>query len=205
MTLAGFLLFAGIYTVAVASPGPGIAAIVARALGSGLTGMPWFILGFILGDFTLLLLAAFGLAVLVQTFAGLLTAIKLAGAAYLVYLAWTLWTAPAKAPGEGVAAGRADSPWRLFLTTYSLTIGNPKAIVFFMAVLPTIVDLGSISFATILEIGFAIVLVMTLVLGGYAIAADRARRLLTDAASVRKLNRVTAVVLAGAAAAVARG
>ncbi len=61
MTLTGLLVFAVAYAMAVASPGPGIAAIVARALGNGMRGMGAFILGFVAGDLTLFLVAAFGL------------------------------------------------------------------------------------------------------------------------------------------------
>lgn len=202
MTLTGLMLFAGIYVAAVASPGPGIAAIVARSLGHGLRGIGYFIAGFVAGDLTLMLVAATGLAVIVQAFGPLLLTIKLAGAAYLLYLAWKLWHAPAVASDAGTAS-TGDSPWRLFLTSYSVTVGNPKAIVFFMAILPTIVDLRSIDAAHIAEIGLAIVLLMPLVLGAYALAANRARQLFTEPNSIRAVNRATAAVMAGAAAVVA--
>jgi threonine/homoserine/homoserine lactone efflux protein len=205
MTLTGLLMFTGIYVAAVATPGPGIAAVLARALGHGLAGLPFFIAGFVLGDLTLMLLAVTGLAVLVNAFAGVLFAIKLAGAAYLLYLAWKLWNASVSEPGAPAGtSGQPDSPGRLFLTTYSLTVGNPKAIVFFMAVLPTVVDLSTITPPIVAELAALIVLTMPVVLGAYAFAADRARRLFKDARSVRILNRSTAVIMAGAAAAVAR-
>ena len=202
MTLNGLLIFAGIYAAAVASPGPGIAAIVARSLGHGLSGIGFLIAGFVAGDFTLMVLAATGLAVIVQAFGPLLLAIKLAGAAYLVFLAWKLWNAPARATDTGTDT-REESPWQLFLGTYSLTVGNPKAIVFFMAILPTVVDLRAMDAWKLGQISAVIVCVMPCVLGGYALAAARARKLFTSPASIRKVNRATAIVMAGAAAAVA--
>ena len=203
MTLTGLLLFAMIYMAAVASPGPGTVAILARALGHGLSGMAFFVAGFVLGDLTLMVLAATGLSVVVQAHAGLVTVIKLLGAGYLLFTAYKLWTSPPKVPGVA-AAVRDESPLRLLLASYSLTVGNPKAIVFFMAILPTIVDLTSISPTAILELGVVICVAMPCVLLSYALAADRARRLFTDAGSIRILNRATAVIMAGAAAAVAR-
>ena len=202
MSLAGLFLFVGIYAAAVATPGPGIAAILARALGHGLKGMSFLIAGFVAGDLTLMLLAATGLAVLVQTFGPLLLAIKVAGAAYLLYLAWKLWRAPVEAAGAPAENSREESPWRLFLGTFSLTVGNPKAIVFFMAILPTIVDLRTVDAQRMAEIALVIVLVMPCVLGAYAFAAARARRMFTRPSSIRTVNRATAVVMAGAAAAV---
>jgi threonine/homoserine/homoserine lactone efflux protein len=195
---------AAIYALAVASPGPGVAAILARALGHGLSGMGFFIAGFLLGDFVLLLLAATGLAMLVQAYAQLLVLIKLAGAAYLLVLAWKLWRALPNGPHDPVVQKPANSPWGLFLASFSLTVGNPKAIIFFMAILPTIVDLRTIGPLTVVEIAGVMSAILPGILGGYALAADRARRLFRDGKSIRVLNRTTALVMAGAAAAVAR-
>jgi threonine/homoserine/homoserine lactone efflux protein len=50
MPLSSLVLFAGLYAVAVATPGPGVAAIVARVLGRGLRGIVPFIAGFVVGD-----------------------------------------------------------------------------------------------------------------------------------------------------------
>ena len=203
MTLSGLLVFAGIYVAAVASPGPGIAASLARALGHGLKGIAFFIAGFVAGDLTLMLLAATGLAVVVQTFGPLLLAIKLAGAAYLAYLAWRLWHAPAVVADSPAGTSTEESPLRLFFGTFSLTVGNPKAIVFFMAILPTIVDLRTIDAWRMAEIGLVVVLLMPAVLGAYALAAARARKLFTQPSSICTVNRASALVMAGAGAVVA--
>ena len=202
MTLPGLLLFAGIYVPAVATPGPGIAAIIARSLGRGLKGIGYFIAGYVAGDLTLMLIAATGLAVIVQAYAPIQLAIKFAGAAYLLYLAWKLWHAPAVAR-DLAKTTTEDTPLRLFLTSYSVTVGNPKAILFFMAILPSIVDLRSIDAISIAEIALVIIALMPIVLGAYALAADRARRLFTEPSSIRTVNRATAAVMAGAAAVVA--
>ena len=96
------------YALAVATPGPGIAAIIARSLAHGSKGAPAFIAGFMIGDLTWFAIAATGLAALARTAATLFVAIKWAGVAYLLYLAWKLWTAPAErvavADDDGAAA-----------------------------------------------------------------------------------------------------
>lgn len=203
MTLAGLLIFAAAYAMAVSSPGPGIAAIVARALGNGLTGIAPFILGFILGDLTLFWVAAFGLAAVAQAHTGVLTLIKYAGAIYLLYLAYRLWTAPVAVVETDVPPRESVQGLRLFLTSYSLTVGNPKPIVFFMALLPTIVDLKRLDFVGVLEITGVIVVVITAILALYAVAAARARTLFRSTRAVRALNRGTGAMMACAAAAVA--
>lgn len=202
MTLAGLLIFAAAYAMAVASPGPGIAAIVARALGNGLAGIAPFILGFILGDLTLFWVAAFGLAAVAQAHAGVLTLIKYAGAIYLLYLAYKLWTAPAAVVEADAPRERAGG-FRLFLTSYSLTVGNPKPIVFFMALLPTIVDLERLDLMGVIEITGVIVVIITAILALYAVAAARARTLFRSTRALRALNRGTGAMMACAAAAVA--
>ena len=202
MDPAGLLAFAAIYLVAVASPGPGIALVVARSLGRGLHGLPWFVAGFVVGDLILFALAAGGLAFVAHSFEGLFTAVRLIGAAYLAYLAWRLWNAPVVADTSAVAALR-ESPLQAFLSSLSLTLGNPKAIIFFLSVMPLVVDLARVdpsafaAMAAIMVLVFAPVLVLT------ALMADRARRLLRSPRALRRLNRGTATVMVGAAIAVA--
>ena len=90
MSLSSLCLFAGVYFLAVATPGPGIAALVSRVLAHGLRGVAPFIAGFVVGDLIWLTIAATGLAVVAHEFATLFVALKFAGAAYLLYVAWGL-------------------------------------------------------------------------------------------------------------------
>ena len=87
MTLYGLAVFSIVYALAVASPGPGVAAIVARSLVRGTRGAPAFIAGFVIGDLVWFTIAVTGLAALAQTASAVFAAIKYAGAAYLLYLA----------------------------------------------------------------------------------------------------------------------
>src|ERR1041384_2337584 len=96
MSLYGLLTFCAVYALAVATPGPGIAAIIARSLAHGSKGAPAFTAGFVVGDLVWFSIAATGLAALARTAATLFIAIKWAGVAYLLYLAWKLWTEPAE-------------------------------------------------------------------------------------------------------------
>jgi threonine/homoserine/homoserine lactone efflux protein len=180
MDLAGLLVFAVAYLMATASPGPGVAAVVARTLARGPGGSAGFIAGFVLGDLVWFAVAASGLALLAETFAALFTAIRYAGAAFLLFLAWKLWTAPAVVPGAEPA--RPEKGARLFLAGLAITLGNPKVIVFFLALLPTVVDLPSLTpggFAAIASLSAAI---LTSVLVAYTLAAARASGLLTSPA-----------------------
>src|SRR5215212_3611358 len=89
------ILFAGALAVAAASPGPAITALVARVLVRGTAGAAAFMFGLAVGDVVWLTAATLGLAFIARTFALAFIALKYAGAAYLLYLAWRMWTAPA--------------------------------------------------------------------------------------------------------------
>jgi len=203
MSLYGLALYCLVYALSVASPGPGVAAVVARSLTRGARGAPAFIAGFLVGDLMWLTVAATGLAAIAQTAQLLFAAVKYAGAAYLLYLAWRMWTAPAEAPREA-EVDASQRPFRLFLASLSLTLGNPKTMVFFLALLPTVVRLEDLTLAGFLEIAALSALILPVVLGAYVVAAVRARRLLQSPRAVRLVNRGGATVMAGAAVAVAR-
>lgn len=203
MSLYGLSIFAFVYLLAVASPGPGVAAIVARVLGRGTRGAPAFIAGFLVGDLIWLTLAATGLAMIAKAAYTVFVVIKFAGAAYLLYLAYRLWTAPPSLMSDEAAAARRERPIQLFVGSLALTMGNPKTMVFFLAVLPTVVELKHLTVGGFLEIALVSCVVLPTVLGSYAYFAHRARKHLTRPESVRWVQRGTGVVMAGAAVAVA--
>jgi threonine/homoserine/homoserine lactone efflux protein len=202
MAVHSLMLFCVVYLVAVATPGPGIAAIVARVLGRGSVGLAPFIAGYVVGDLTWFTLAATGMAMLARSAHTLFLVIRYAGAAYLLYLAYRLWTAPTSLPEEG-AVVPVERGSQLFLASLSLTLSNPKAMIFYLALLPTVVDLPNLTLAAFLEVALALGLILCAVLLAYAIAALRARRLFRSSRTLRWLNRSTGTVLAGAAIAVA--
>ena len=79
IALHSLLLYCGIYAVAIATPGPGIFAIIARALGGGFRSTIPAVLGNTLGDLILMSLSALGLAMVARQMGGLFLAVKLAG------------------------------------------------------------------------------------------------------------------------------
>jgi len=202
MDLAGLLVFAAAYLLAVASPGPAVAAVVARTLARGPAGSAGFIAGFVLGDLLWFAVAASGLALLAETFAALFTAIRYGGAAYLLFLAWKLWTAPAVPAAEAPPA-RPEKGGRLFLAGLAVQLGNPKVIVFFLALLPAVLDLQALTPGGFAAVALLSAAMLSGVLAAYTLAAARARRLLTSPRAVRAVNRGGGAAMAGAAVAVA--
>ena len=203
MSIYGLLIFSSVYLLAVATPGPGVAAIIARSLARGSQGAVAFIAGFWIGDLIWFSVAATGLAALAQTARVVFVVIKYAGAVYLLYLAYRLWTAPPAAVTEQQAVDTGQKPMQLFLGSLALTMANPKTAIFFLALLPTVVRLEELTVFGFLEIVAVISIVLPLVLGGYVFLAARARRMFKSERAVRNLNRSTGAAMACAAVAVA--
>jgi threonine/homoserine/homoserine lactone efflux protein len=113
-----------------------------------------------------------------------------------------LWSAPAERVEVASSDGR-EHGWRAFMASLLLTLANPKTILFFVALLPTVIDLASMNLLRFVEISAAMCLVLPAVLGAYAFLAARARELFTTPKAVRRLNRSSGMAMAGAAVVVA--
>ncbi|MCA1299871.1 LysE family translocator [Stappia indica] len=203
MDITALIVFASALFVAAVIPGPGIAAIVARVLSRGRDGALAFCFGVALGDVIWLGLAVAGLAVVANTFATVFLAIKYLGAAYLVYLAWKMWRAPADAGLASVVRPASESRLNLVFGGLAVTLGNPKVIVFYLALLPNIIALETVTVLGYVELSAVTFAVLAVVLGGYCLLAERARGLMSSPRAVRLLNRVAGSVMAGAAVAIA--
>jgi threonine/homoserine/homoserine lactone efflux protein len=201
MTLPALLALAGAVFVLGITPGPGVFAGVARALASGLGPALSFTAGMLVGDVLLLLLAVFGLAAVAQTMGELFVLVKIAGGAYLVWLGIKLWRM--EPTPVGAAATTAPGFWRTSLGGLLLTLGNPKAILFYAAFLPSFIDVTRLDAADIALAVIVVCTVLFLVMLGYCSLAARARRLFQSRRAMRALNRGAGTLMIGAGVAVA--
>lgn len=201
MDLSALLIFAGALALAAGSPGPSVAALVARVISRGHRGVIPFIAAMWIGEAVWLALAVFGLSVIAQTFHWAFLIIKYLGLAYLAYLAFKMWTAPVTVQ-EGELP-KADSSFRLFLTGLAITLGNPKIMIFYMALLPTIVDLAHVSLIGWGELTVTMFLVLAAIDLSYVLLAARARQFIRSAKAMRLANRCSALAMGGAAVAMA--
>ncbi len=201
MELTSLVVFAGALLVAAGSPGPSIAALVARVISKGFRDVFPFLAAMWIGEAIWLSMAVFGLAFVAQSFHMAFVVLKWAGVAYLCWLAWKMWTAPLTIR-EGEMP-RAESPWRLFMAGMAVTLGNPKIMMFYMALLPTIIDLGTVTLVGWAELTATMALVLIAIDLVWVAAAVQARRLLRSPRAMRAANRVSATTMAGAAAAIA--
>jgi threonine/homoserine/homoserine lactone efflux protein len=201
LTLSGLCLFCGIYLLAVITPGPAVAAVLARSVSIGMQGAVMFVAGILIGDLAWFTCAAFGLAALATRAQLAFEVVRYAGVLYLLFLAYRLW-ASSPQPLPLNVAGSVERPWRTLLGSLSLSLGNPKSMVFYLALMPAVVRLDTLAPTDYLLLVLAICLILPAVLLTYALAASRARRLFTSPQSLRWLNRSAGAGMAGAAMAI---
>jgi len=193
-----FFVFVGALSVAAFSPGPGLAAIVATVLAKGARSTTWFCAGVILGDIVWLSLSLGGLAILAQQIPAVFVVIKWAGVAYLLWLAWSAWNAQVHLR-EGEAETESRSRIVRVLAGFVVTMGNPKAMLFYIALLPSLISPGSLSLGAVVPLYIAVVVILGISFATYSVAAEAARRAMKSARTVRAVNRTTATALGGAA------
>ena len=182
---------AGLWTV----PGPVWVALLARALSGGFAAAWPLALGVTLGDLLWPALAIFGMGWVLSVYGEALQILRWIAAAtfavmgaLLIAKSGTLMSADSKLTRPGRLAG--------LMTGVAAVVGNPKAILFYMTVLPAffgdVSRLTTVDIASILAVSVAVPLVGNL---GLALFLDRARVLLSNPARVQMLNRISGGLL----------
>jgi threonine/homoserine/homoserine lactone efflux protein len=194
-------VFTGALFVAAGMPGPSIAALVARIISTGTRGVLPFLFGMWIGDALWLTVAVAGLAAVAETFNHVFLAIKWLGVGYLLYLAWRMWTC---SPDQSVRElPETRSSLKLFLAALSVALGNPKIMMFYIALLPSIINIGAVTVVGWFELVACQFFVLMTVNIAWMLLAGRARQLLKSRRAVQMANRVSAGAMASAAAAIA--
>ncbi|MBP9973526.1 LysE family translocator [Comamonas denitrificans] len=154
MLLSLWLLYVSLAAALIASPGPSALLCVSHALAHGARKTIGTILGGITASMTLMLLSALGLGAIIAASDTLFSAIKWAGAVYLLYLGISTWRNAKQAPvgvevdtevanaGAPERAEPADTTtfWTLFRKGLMVGLGNPKDLLFFSALFPQFMD-----------------------------------------------------------------
>lgn len=188
----------GLYAIAILllflTPGPVWVALMARALSGGF-GAAWpLAVGVTIGDILWPLLAILGVGWIVSVYAGFLMVLKwVACATFTVMGALILRSAgkPISTDGRLTRPGR----WAGFLAGVAVIIGNPKAVLFYMGILPGFFEIGALTWvdiAAIIAISTSVPLIGNLCLAGFI---DRARLLLTSPGALKRTNQVAGGLL----------
>jgi threonine/homoserine/homoserine lactone efflux protein len=137
-----FLAFAAMSLLVIVIPGPSVLFVIGRALAHGRRTAVATALGNVFGSYVLVVAVALGVGALVERSAAVFMAVKLAGAAYLVFLGVQAFRhrKDMKVSDMAAPAGPARGDVRTVVDGILVGVTNPKGIVFFAAVLPQFVD-----------------------------------------------------------------
>jgi len=187
-------LYAGAMIVLFLTPGPVWLALMARGMSGGFPAAWPLALGVAVGDILWPLLAVLGVTWVASTFDGLMEALKYLAVVMFAVMGLLLIR---HADRTIAADGRLTRPgaWAGFMAGLAVILGNPKAILFYMGMLPGFFDLAAV---TPIDIGAIVVISFVVPLGGNLIMAlfiDRVRRLLASPAALRRTNIVSGVLL----------
>ncbi len=194
ITLQQALLYAGAMAALWAVPGPVWVALMARALSGGFAAAWPLALGVTLGDAVWPLAAIFGLSWILSVYGGFLTALHWVAAATFVGMGVLLLRKAAGVPTADTALARPGL-WAGFATGVAAAFGNPKAILFYMGVLPGFFDLTKVNGP---DIGGIIAISVLVPLAGNLVLAlflDRARALLATPKRLQRMNQISGLLL----------
>ena len=189
LTLAQLALYAGALFVLFLTPGPVWLALIARSLSGGFQAAWPLALGVVIGDAMWPLLAILGVTWLVEQAAWLMTALRYVGA--LMFL--TMGVLLIRNADKTIAAdSRLARPgmWAGFAAGLVVILGNPKAILFYMGVLPGFFDLTQVTWADVAAIMGVSMIVPFFGNLLFAAMVDRVRLLLASGAAMRRTNTV---------------
>lgn len=199
MTVESLIAYALALGLFAASPGPGVFATIGHAITRG-SGPAFALLsGLIVGDIVFLVGAALGLGVAAKQLGELFLLVRIAGAAYLIWLGWKSWTKTHAASMREPSQPNAKS----FLGGVAISLSNPKVMVFYLAFLPTFVDLTQLNSGGILVLALITAIVSYMVLGFYIVGARRLSRSLAKPTVRRAFDRAAGSMLIAAGVLVA--
>jgi len=187
-------LYAGALFILVLTPGPVWLALTARTLSGGFRAAWPLALGVVVGDAVWPILAILGVTWFVSIFSGAMLALKWIAA--LIFLA--MGTLVLRNANRSIASdSRLTRPgmWAGFIAGVVVILSNPKAILFYMGVLPGFFDLTKVTawdIAAIMALSMVVPLIGNLI---FALFVDRARRLMTSPAALRRTNIVAGCLL----------
>jgi threonine/homoserine/homoserine lactone efflux protein len=195
-----FLLYVLTEAALSVSPGPAVLFVVASALSQSAARAVWAILGILSANTLYFVLSGSGLGSVLASSAVAFTAVKILGALYLVYLgALALFgrPSPISLARPGVTP---DQRWRLARSGLLLQLGNPKSLLFFLAILPQFIDPAAPVLGQMLWLGAGSILPEFVILLIYAALAGRAHGLAAQPRFARWTERFAGGLMLGIAA-----
>lgn len=193
---SGLAFFLAIIVFAI-TPGPGVFALLSRAMTRGARSCYSLALGMTISDIVYLVLACFGLAAIAEHWGGLFSVIRIVGGLYLIYLGWRMWHDRAQLAGEANSHS-AQTELSSFIQGFLISASNPKVILFYIAFLPTFMDLTVLSGQDIVVASLLCFVGLMIGLMAIAYSAAWARSYFRSERAMKGLNRVAGSIMMSA-------
>lgn len=197
MSFELWLAFTVASSALLAVPGPTVLLVVSYALGRGKSSGWATVPGVTLGDFTAMTVSLLGAGAVLAASASLFTVLKLAGAAYLIWLGIKLWRARPRLDDVQSTATEMSKAG-MFWNAYVVTALNPKSIIFFVAFVPQFIDPAAPALPqfVILEATFLVLAAANVAV--WAVLAGNLRAKFERPETLRLVNRTGGGFLVGA-------
>ncbi len=196
ITLTQMALYAGALFILFLTPGPVWVALAARAMSGGFNAAWPLALGVVVGDVLWPFLAILGVTWILSVYGGFLEALKWIACGTFLIMGWLVLKNAGKTITEDSRLTRPGM-WAGFLAGLAVIIGNPKAILFYMGMLPGFFDLTALRLGDMAVIAFLSALVPLLGNLMLAFFIDRAKRLVNSPNAIRRTNIVSGCLLIG--------
>lgn len=194
MELPAYLTFVVISAAQVATPGPSTLFIVNNAIAHGWRRALAALSGDLAAIALLATLSVVGLGALLETYPSALLVLRLAGAAYIIWLGWSFFRpAPPQSDATGTISAHRQGGLMLWLNSFGIGISNPKAVLFFAALFPQFLPAESSPVVLALLVS-TFLAVKFIVLGGYALGARHLVRLLRKPEHARRGRFLTGII-----------
>lgn len=187
-----FALFSAMFLLALI-PGPAVFAIIARTFASGFSKGLYMTLGILMGDYIFITLALFGLTAVAELMGGAFVVVKYLSAAYLCWLGYSLLRSNPQS--LEVEHEKESGGISSFLAGLFITLGNPKAILFYIGFFPAFIDVATVNTQDVINIMIVATLAFGSVNLGYVYMALRAKRLFTKPSALNVLNKTAGGVM----------
>ncbi len=193
---SGLAFFVAIIIFSV-TPGPGVFILLARAMTQGAWSCFSLALGMGVSDIIYLVLSCFGLAAIAEHWGGFFTVIRILGAVYLIYLGWKMW----KDRSHLVSESKSNAPRSEFMSFFQgfiISASNPKVILFYIAFLPTFMDLTVLTGKDIAVASSLCLSGLMIGLMAIAFSAAWARKYFRSERAMTGLNRIAGSIMMSA-------
>ncbi|MEM7743533.1 MAG: LysE family translocator [Pseudomonadota bacterium] len=204
ITLTELGIYAFALFVLVATPGPVVVATIARSLSTGWRSTMPLSAAVAVGDVLWPLTAIFGLAAMVQVYGEIMEVLRYAGAAILIWMGWRLFSGSKEVlqadPDPTLMRRTARDS---FVAGLLISAGNPKAILFFVGILPNLFDIAALTALDVLVILAFSAAVPFFGNVSWALLAHQARALLRTPRMVKRVNQGSGATLMGVGGAIA--